>query len=377
MANPYKIRPLVDNDWPKFVCFAEEHFGFSHITEKSFNEHWFKTKQGDGWVARVLEDENKKIRGVMMAIVVKGRFAGEIVPLAWISSGAVDEEARKRGAGAFFYFWIYQSFPLVGAMSGNEFSTPINATLGLDIPGVTMERFIAIHRQRTADLCLVKNQKEVLEAMSRRPAIPSSRLQFFLSEQVPKDYEGLWHRVRDRYLCCVERDKSYLLWRYHQVPFVKYWFLEIRSRSALEALAVLRFQKTPVGEVCRVVDFISEKQASTDAWISVQEAAQEKGILFTDFMMIGKDQEEALCQAGFQKVSSHKKLEAIPHLLSPVEHRQWSNTFHLGGRLAKRNQSWRRADAVYFTKGDSDRDWPTSFDLKGGPSIDNTLHHRP
>lgn len=313
-----------------------------------------------------MEDGDGKIRGAMMVILVEGRFAGEVVPFAWISSGAVDEEARKKGAGALLYFWVYQSFPLVGAMSGNVFSTPINAALGLDIPGVAMERYIALHQKQTADLCLAKDRNNILDEIDKGPVLKTSNLQTLLSQNLPADYEGLWRRVCGRHLCCVERNKAYMLWRYHQVPFVQYQFLEMRLQNRLEALAVLRFQQTPAGRVCRVVDFVSDQKCSVEAWLAIQQVTESQDAIFTDFMMIGNDQDEALRVGGFQKVSRNKILETIPHLLSPVEHRQWSNTFHLGGKLAKTNWDWRCAEAVYFTKGDSDRDWPTGFDLKKG-----------
>ena len=36
----------------------------------------------------------------------------------------------------------------------------------------------------------------------------------------------------------------------------------------------------------------------------------------------------------------------------------------VGGALARDDPCWRAPDALYLTKGDGDRDWPTLFDLE-------------
>jgi len=82
-----------------------------------------------------------------------------------------------------------------------------------------------------------------------------------------------------------------------------------------------------------------------------------------DFLVIGSSQDGSLAEAGFQLADETSGLDCVPHLLSPVEHRPWSNTFHLGGALAQGSEAWRKPEAVYFTKGDGDRDWPTAHDL--------------
>jgi hypothetical protein len=35
----------------------------------------------------------------------------------------------------------------------------------------------------------------------------------------------------------------------------------------------------------------------------------------------------------------------------------------MGGTVARANTDWRASDQVYFTKADSDRDWPTKYEL--------------
>jgi hypothetical protein len=92
--------------------------------------------------------------------------------------------------------------------------------------------------------------------------------------------------------------------------------------------------------------------------------ARQKCALFVDFMVIGSCQNTFLTEGGYLASDEVTELEAIPHLLSPVEQRRWTNTFHMSGHLAKSDEAWRKPEAVYFTKGDGDRDWPTTYYLR-------------
>lgn len=302
--------------------------------------------------------------GAMMAIVVPMKFGDRVVPLAWISSGAADETARCRGAGSHLYFWVYKTFPLVGAMSGNEYSLSINSVLGRDISGVRMRRFIRIHDRRTLNLCLPDRRGRVQEWIRESDLDPESGDEAGWCDALPDEFEDLWRRVRTMFYCATERSREFMEWRYAQAPHVEYRWFEVRRHGRLKALAVARFQPTPEGSACRVVDFIGEPQTAANAWRLLAHHASLEGALFTDFMVIGTSQDQGLKAGGFERVEAGNGLEAIPHLLSPIEHRPWSSTFHLGGRLAMDDSSWRNSAAVYFTKGDSDRDWPTAYDLQ-------------
>lgn len=357
-------RALTDADWPVFAAFIEQHFGQSHNTARAFNEHWFRTSRHDGWAVRLLEGPGRTIVGALTAIVVPAWFGGREVPLAWISNGAVEDDVRARGGGARLILWAYQTFPLVGALSGNEFSRPLHDRLGISVPGLHMRRFIRIHDKRAADLCQSANRDVVRAAARPLTKRSPNGLQSRLLDAVPAEYGPLWERFRRNLRCTTNRHQEYMTWRYSQAPCLTYRILAMRSQGVLRAVTALRFQMTPVGLVCRVLDFIADEVWAEQGWREVIEIAQGEGSLFTDFMVIGACQDEFLRRAGFLTADAATGLDAVPHLLSPVEHRRWTNTFHLGGPLAKSDVSWRRAEAVYFTKGDGDRDWPTTYGLR-------------
>ncbi len=86
--------------------------------------------------------------------------------------------------------------------------------------------------------------------------------------------------------------------------------------------------------------------------------------LYTDFIVVGNNQDKHLLKAEFQLTSKKNKFEEIPNLLSPIDYRQWSYTFHLGGYISRKTQCWKNNNKVWFTKGDGDRDWPTPCNIK-------------
>lgn len=356
-------RLLIEADWPNFVLFAKKHFGqFLHFDRK-FNQHWFYANQSDKWSVRIIEDPQRGIVGVMQVILVPVKFGSQSTQLAWISNAAVEEDFLHQGSGAFLYLWVYKTFPLVGAMSGNELSGPINNSMAMDIPQVKMRRFIYIHNNRTINLCLPHERKAVKSAYFSLSDKSCRGLVYNWTDLIPDDYDRLWSDFRKKIYCTTERNRQYLNWRYLKAPYTDYRILEMRFDGQLHALAVLKLQPTPEGNACRVLDFFADNDWASEAWVLLAKAVEKEEALFTDFMVIGTVQDEALLKAGYLIADEANGLDAIPHLLSPVEHRKWSNTFHLGGKLAKQDQAWRKQEAVYFTKGDADRDWPTLYDL--------------
>ena len=354
-----KIRPIEDADWPRLQDFVRRHFGFSHVPDLRFHQHWFRNPFGDGWSGRLLERPEGSLAGALMVITLPGWFNGRETTLGYLSTGVVEDDARDRGMGAALYLWAYRCFPIVLAMSGNALSAPLNALMGQELPGTTMRRFLRLNRPGSLNLCRDQDRARVTAPIGPAPALAADVTADWVDD-VPTDYDPLWHEVRDGLVCSLDRSAAYLRWRC-RAPYVDYRLLAVRSAQRLIGLAVCRPQETPAGSVFRVTDMIARHHDAAVVWKAIAAATSEA--LFTDFLVVGTTQDEALGRAGFLEAVDHG-LDAVPHLLSPVEHRDWTGTFSLGGALPQAEQSWRRADAIYFTKGDGDRDWPTLHDLE-------------
>ncbi len=356
-----RLRAIGDSDWPRLKDFIARHFGFSHVPERAFNRHWFSNPFHGGWAAMALERPDGAFAGVMMFIVVPCWLAGRQTRLGWISNGVVEEDAQRTGEGAKLYLWAYRTFPVVGAMSGNDVSGPINALMGEEVPGLRMRRFVRLHDRR-AMVMARPDQAERLAAMAIQPADAPDDVQAGWRDDIPDDYDPLWHRFRAPLVCTTDRTSDYFRWRY-SAPHIGYRFVEVRREGELVGLAVVRLQQSDFGPVCRITELVTEAGWGGATVRAVAALAAEAGALFSDFMVIGSCMDDALAAGGFLPADPSTGLDAIPHLLAPLEHRQWTNTFFMGGREARRVEGWRSPDAVYFTKGDSDRDWPTLHDL--------------
>lgn len=176
---------------------------------------------------------------------------------------------------------------------------------------------------------------------------------------LPDDDDELWHDVRQGLVRSLDRTAAYLDWR-RRAHYVKYHTLVVRAGDRLIGLAITQPQVTPAGLVCRVTDAVTRRGDAAVVWRAIAAATAEA--LFTDFLVVGSSQDAALAEAGFRASDETNGLGAVPHQLSPLEHRDWTRTFSLGSALPQGNDSWRSTDSVYFTKGDGDRDWPTLFD---------------
>ena len=56
---------------------------------------------------------------------------------------------------------------------------------------------------------------------------------------------------------------------------------------------------------------------------------QEKKSIFSDFMVVGESQDKYLLKLGFKLANKNKLFKQIPNLLSPLEFRDLSYSFHV------------------------------------------------
>ncbi len=358
-----KLRPILDGDWPRLQDFVRRHFGFSHIPDRRFHEHWFRNPfaaEGEPWGGRLLERADGSLAGALMVIVLPAWFAGRETRLGYLSTGVVEADARKAGQGAALYLWAYRAYPLVLAMAGNELSAPLNALMGRDIPGVAMRRFLRLNRPEALALCPPGEAGRV-SVLPAPPPAPARGLSADWVDRAPDDYEPLWCEVRAGLSCALDKTAAYLRWRCG-APYTDYRMLAVRSAGRLTGLAVCRYQETPAGQVARVTEMVARPGDAADVWAAIADATRDA--VMADFLVVGTIHDTALAGGGFREATADNGLDRLPHLLAPVEHRQWTSVFTLGGPLALADQSWRSAGAVYFTKGDGDRDWPTLWDLE-------------
>ena len=112
----------------------------------------------------------------------------------------------------------------------------------------------------------------------------------------------------------------------------------------------------------RIVEFVSIKGYEEHVWKKILIQCELKNVSITDFFVVGKNQNKNLLNIGFKIMKKNNKYYNIPNLLSPLDYRQWSEDFHIGGTILKKN-NYKNFNQIWFTKGDGDRDHPTRYDL--------------
>ena len=353
---------MKDKDWKSFVDFATKNLVKSFIINRSFNEFWFRRKNGT-WSVQ-LAKKNGEIVAINMLIETQGKICGTVAPFIWTSTAYANHEARKQGVVGLMLFNVHRNSPLVGSACANKKSLIINNELGSGIPNLKMRRFIYIYNLKCLKIVKKKHQTTIKKNLKFIKYNANKKVLIRWSKNIPNDIEKLWSIFSKNFECCIQKNLNYLNKRYVKSPFQEYDILTFRNKSnSLLGVSIIRFQKTPLGICSRIVDFMSLPTYEFDIWQETLKECESKNSIFTDFIVMGTSQDKHILNAGFQLATKKNNFDEIPNLLSPIEYRKWSYTFHLSGYLPKKLKNWRHGDRIWFTKGDGDRDWPTPYDL--------------
>ena len=351
------IRPFVDQDFPALAEFEAAHAGGALLSYRPLFDRVYRSPWSDGFGGMIAEEDGR-IEAVALMICAPGKFGGRSVTLSWPAVLLASPRGQAAGAGAQLALWYYRNRDLVPGMNGTEQGNRLKDLLAKSDPAVVMGRFVFVHDPKAAGFCPPDQRDRVLGHRFPDPTPGHAGLSWRWSETVTPDLDPLWATVRQTLALTSERNRAVLTWRYVDFPGFSYRFIEIRDDGGLAALAVARLHDTPKGRVCRIVDFVGHPGRCAGAWSAVAEAAAEAGAAYSDFFMVGTPFADDLLAAGFLPDNEQTGLAALPNLLSPIDPRHWIYSFHLGGCRAGDDECWRDPAAVYFTKGDCDRDFP-------------------
>jgi len=359
-----QITEMLDSDWESFKNFAKKNLTSSFVANRTFNEFWFRRKDGT-WSIQLAKKNDGTISAINMLIETYGKICKKVSPFTWTSAAYADSEGRKEGIIGLMLFNLHRNLPFIGSACANENSLPINEKLGISIPNFKMRRFIYVHSFKS--LKIVKSQYE--STVKKHIKFVKYNLDRSIikkwSKSIPQDINKLWLVFSKKLECCIQKNFTYLVLRYVKSPFQNYDILTFRDKkNNLLGVSIIRFQKTPRGCCSRIVDFMSIPNFEFKIWRETLKECEKKNVLFTDFIVMGTFQDQHLLKAGFQLASVINRFDEIPNLLSPIEHRNWSYTFHISGYLPKKLKGWKYRNKIWFTKGDGDRDWPTPYDIK-------------
>lgn len=362
-----RIRPFADDDFPALAKFEAAYAHGALLSYRPLFDRFYRSPWSEGF-AGLIAEEDGAIEALALMICVPGKFGDDAVTMTWPAVLLASPRGQAEGVGAQLALRYYRSRDVVPGMNGTEQGNRLKDLLAKSDPAVVMSRFVFLHDGKAAEFCAPDQRDRLLSHHFPDPAAGRAGLSWHWSETIPPDLDALWTGIRGALALTTERNRAVLTWRYVDFPGFSYRFIDIRDGERLTALAVVRFHDTPKGRVCRIVDFIGHPGDSAAAWSAVAEAAAGSGAVYSDFFMVGTPFSDDLLAAGFRPDNSETGLAALPNLLSPIDPRHWIYSFHLGGRLAGENDGWRDPRAVYFTKGDCDRDFPNRHALNALPA---------
>jgi len=360
-----EYRAMTDNDWEQFVVFAEKNFVASHPVDRAFMEFWFRKSDGR-WTVQLGFRDDGSVSAVNMMIEAPGRFTNHLTPLTWMSTALAEDDAQVLGLGGQMLFHSHRSLPFIGCTCANENSLPINNALGRSFDDLKIHRFVHVLSLKclniVKDECVEEVEQLYKEYQLKDPQNKGLKRSWL--NYIPEDFDELWTVFSEELNCVVERNIDYMQNRYQDAPYQQYHFLVVRSiDKELHGLSVVRLQATSLGYCARIVDFIARPGIELDIWRHTLHACKEKDALYADFFVMGTGQDQALMEAGFVVETDENCVKGIPNLLSPIDYRSWTYTFHISGKLPKQTDNWMDTNKVWFTKGDGDRDWPTAHSI--------------
>lgn len=300
-----------------------------------------------------------------MYIILKAKFYKKKVNLCWASTGFSLKDRKIKGVFGLSMFHLNKIFPIVIMSCGNQNSLPINKSLGKSIGNLKLRRFIFTNNSKCQNIIKI-NKKKLFnkKILSKKKIVDDFEISKNLENKTPKDLDILWKKFSSDLSLSIIKNYKYFKWRYEKAPYQKYYFLTFRDKKKeILGISVIKFQKTKFGVCSRIVDFMSiNSKISKKIWHGTIIECLKKNSLFIDFIVFGTREDKFLKSSGFVLIGEELK-GIIPNLLSPLERRDWSYSFHIGGFLSKLISN-KNKKKIWFTKGDGDRDWPTPFDLK-------------
>ena len=358
---------MQDKDWNYFENFIKKNLVSSFIINKEFNKFWFKGKK---WTIFIKKIKNK-VSMINMFIIYNAKFFKKRIKLCWTSTGISNQNTKTLGVFGLSMFHLTKIFPIVIMACGNKKSLPINKSLGKSLGDLKLRRFIYSNNLNCKKL--IKNNKKKIffsKIFSKKKIQNNFSLTQKLENKTPKDLNILWNKFSSNISLSIIKNYKYYKWRYEYAPYQKYYFLTFREkkRNNLIGISVIKFQKTKFGICSRIVDFMSySPNSSKKIWQGTIVECLKKNSLFVDFIVYGTKEDKSLKSSGFILINDELK-EIIPNLLSPIENRDWTYSFHIGGYLSSLIKKTYKSK-IWFTKGDGDRDWPTPFELNYGNKL--------
>jgi hypothetical protein len=149
-------------------------------------------------------------------------------------------------------------------------------------------------------------------------------------------------------------------WRYLDIPYFRYHVGAAYYGEEMVGIGIWRYEYVDGITIARLCDFAAVDDFAAAVIATLVAEIKKQDVCFVDFFKTGPYFSDALDAAGFFRVEH--ELENIPTLFAPLAHKRWRNSLYVreqgaGGPASELSD----INNYYFTKGDSDRDYPTEY----------------
>lgn len=303
------------------------------------------------WVAR----QGGKVQGQYASMPVRLWVKGKALRASWGMDVMVRPNLQRKGLGSrLFLYWDQQ----------------VEASLGL---GLSPSSYALFRKLQFEDVGPVPCFSKILSAktlVARRapglgfflaPALTLLLWLFFperstrqksgtekvrvskLEGPFTPDYDRLWERVVSAFDFIAERKASYLEWKFHQVPYVRYDVLEARRGEELSGYAVVRIAERNGVKLGLLVDWLvdpNDEETAGRLLDSVFVWARERGAARVQTFTFDERLSRRLYHKGFMKLSS------------PMQFCLRIHSEHIDEHFFENTSGWH----VCFGDSDQDRD---------------------
>lgn len=163
-------------------------------------------------------------------------------------------------------------------------------------------------------------------------------------------YDTWWARARARYSITVERNSTYMNWRFVEHPLFSYRITAARTpHGTMMGYIIWRVEEDQGFRIVRIVDWISEKEFDGDLLSLFLARAKKTGAHMVDFMHSGHSYDTALNETGFFD-AANTDFRDFPIWFNPISKRKTfvNVAYNFNTPL----------DECFLTKADGDQDRP-------------------
>ncbi|NMT63780.1 GNAT family N-acetyltransferase [Marinobacter orientalis] len=201
----------------------------------------------------VLADDEDRVVGFNGVMAVRATDRGKDISVLWSCDFYLAEQWRGQGLGSVIKHELHRNSPLIMSFGISNQASQVLRHLGW-VPYESVRSYRMLRRRKGIRSWLLSCLQWLNRLQSFFSAVPDiSGMHINVRSTLPEHerVDSLWERSAPGYERAVQRDFTYLNWRYQQHPLGRYGFVCAWKDDQLAAILVTRFSRGTL----RIVDY--------------------------------------------------------------------------------------------------------------------------